>query len=76
MEVGIVLATIGAVVGEYLGGSKGLGHLAVATLNAFEVDALFAVILLLTLIGFVLYAAIAALRRFVIPWHESVQKGR
>src|SRR5207248_3040299 len=51
MEVGIVLATIGAVVGEYLGGSEGLGSLAVSTLNALQVDTLFAVILLLTLIG-------------------------
>lgn len=76
MEVGIVLATIGAVVGEYLGGSDGLGSLAVATLNALQVDTLFAVILLLTLIGLALYLAIALLRRIVIAWHESAQPGR
>jgi NitT/TauT family transport system permease protein len=73
MEVGIVLATIGAVVGEYLGGSEGLGSLAVATLNALQVDTLFAVILLLTLIGLALYLGIVWLRRLLIPWHESVQ---
>jgi NitT/TauT family transport system permease protein len=73
MEVGIVLATIGAVVGEYLGGSEGLGSLAVATLNALQVDTLFAVILLLTLIGLALYLGILWLRRLLIPWHESVQ---
>ncbi|MCB2100063.1 MAG: ABC transporter permease subunit, partial [Rhodobacterales bacterium] len=72
MEVGIVLATIGAVVGEYLAGNEGLGHLAVETLAAFEVDALFAVIVLLTLLGFLLYVAVVALRRVLIPWHESV----
>jgi len=72
MEVGIVLAVIGAVVGEYLGGSEGLGHLAVATLNAFQVDALFAVILLLTVMGFGLWLLVVLLRRAVIPWHESV----
>ena len=73
MEVGIVLATIGAVVGEYLGGSEGLGSLAVSTLNALQVDTLFAVILLLTLIGLALYLGIVWLRRLLIPWHESVQ---
>jgi len=72
MEVGIVLAVIGAVVGEYLGGSEGLGHLAVATLNAFQVDALFAVILLLTVMGFGLWLLVVLLRRAVIPWHDSV----
>jgi len=71
MEVGIVLATIGAVVGEYLGGSDGLGSLAVSTLNALQVDTLFAVILLLTIIGLALYLIITALRRLIVPWHDS-----
>ena len=71
MEMAIVLATIGAVVGEYLGGSEGLGYLAVATMNAFETDRLFAIIILLTLMGFVLFVAMAALRRLLIPWHRS-----
>lgn len=72
MEVGIVLAIIGAIVGEYLGGSVGLGHLAVATLNAFDVQGMFAVIAILTVIGFVLYFLVVMLRRFVTPWHEAV----
>lgn len=71
MEIGIVLATIGAVVGEYLGGNVGLGALAVATLNAMQTNTLFAVIFLLTAIGLTLYLLIAALRRVVIPWHDS-----
>lgn len=73
MEVGIVLATIGAVVGEYLGGNEGLGHLAVDTMAAFEVDALFGVIVLLTILGFVLYLGVVSLRRVLTPWHESAQ---
>jgi NitT/TauT family transport system permease protein len=72
MEVGIVLAIIGAVVGEYLGGSTGLGYLAVASLNDYKTGMLFAVILLLTVIGFALYVLIGGLKRLVIPWHESV----
>jgi len=72
MEVGIVLALIGAVVGEYLGGSTGLGHLLVASLNDYKVGAMFAVIFLLSAIGFVLYFLVGSLRRMMIPWHESV----
>ena len=72
MEVGIVLAIIGAVVGEYLGGSTGLGHLAVASLNDYKVGMMFAVIILLTAMGFFLYALIGVLKKLVIPWHESV----
>jgi NitT/TauT family transport system permease protein len=73
MEMAIVLATIGAVVGEYLGGNEGLGYLAVATMNAFQTDRLFAIIILLTLMGFALFAGMATLRRALIPWHRSVR---
>lgn len=72
MEVGIVLATIGAIVGEYLGGNLGLGYMAVATLNAFDVKSMFGVIMLLTALGLVLYFLVVMLRRYVTPWHESI----
>ncbi len=73
MEVGIVLSIIGAVVGEYLGGATGLGYLLVASMNNYKVGMLFAVILLLTVIGFLLYLLIGVLRQLVIPWHESAR---
>ena len=78
MEVGIVLSIIGAVVGEYLGGNRGLGYLLVAKMNAYETDSLFAVIVLLAAVGSIFYALVGALRRVVIPWHESVmvERGR
>lgn len=73
MEMGIVFAIIGAVVGEFLGGSSGLGYLAVATLNSFQVERLFATIFILTAIGLSLYLIVVVLRRVLIPWHESVR---
>jgi len=72
MEVGVVLAIIGAVVGEFLGGDVGLGYLLVARMNAYETDVLFAVIVHMTMVGFMFYFAIGVVRRLLIPWHESV----
>ncbi len=72
MEVGVVLSIIGAVVGEYLGGDRGLGYLTVYAQNAFQTETVFAAILMLTVLGFALYWAVASVRRFAIPWHESV----
>jgi NitT/TauT family transport system permease protein len=71
MEVGIVFAVVGAIVGEYLGGDQGLGYRIVTSLNNLEAETLFAVILVLTLFGFLLYLAVVALKRFLIPWHDS-----
>lgn len=71
MEVGAVLATVGAVVAEYLAGSQGLGYLAVASLNQLQVDRLFGVIVLLCAVGMSIYAAVVGLRRVLVPWHPS-----
>jgi len=71
-EVAIVFAVIGAIVGEYLGGSEGLGYLVVSSLNSLNAPQLFAVILLLAVLGTVLFVAVSTAKRLVIPWHESV----
>jgi NitT/TauT family transport system permease protein len=71
MEVAIIFAVIGAIVGEYLGGDQGLGYQIVTSLNNLEAERLFAVIFCLTLFGFILYLAVVALKRFLIPWHAS-----
>ena len=47
-----MFAVVGAVVGEYLGGDQGLGYRIVTSLNNLEAETLFAVILVLTLLGF------------------------
>jgi NitT/TauT family transport system permease protein len=55
MEVGIVFALIGAIVGEYLGGNEGLGYMVVVSLNSLDAPRLFGVIVLLAALGSVLF---------------------
>lgn len=71
MEVGVVLAIIGAVVGEYLGGANGLGNVAVREMNSYNTTALFAVIIHLSVLGFAFYAVVVGMRKYLIPWHGS-----
>lgn len=73
LEQAIVLATIGAIVGEYLGGDKGLGRYALNLQNNLQIDLLFGAIVLMALYGLVLYLAVASLKKVLIPWHESVR---
>ncbi|MGX1101107.1 ABC transporter permease [Amorphus sp. MBR-141] len=73
-EVAVVMSMIGAIVGEFIGGNEGLGYLAVAMLQELRVPDLFAVIVLLTLIGLSLYTVISSLRGWLTPWHASVAK--
>jgi NitT/TauT family transport system permease protein len=71
-EIGMVLAVIGAIVGEYLAGDQGLGRLAVDLQNNLQIPQLYGAILIMTLFGFVLYLAVSLPKRLLIPWHESV----
>lgn len=73
LEQAIVLATIGAIVGEYLGGDKGLGRYALNLQNNLQIDLLFGSIVLMALYGLVLYLVVTSLKRVLIPWHESVR---
>ncbi|PVG80782.1 ABC transporter permease [Nocardioides gansuensis] len=73
LEQAIVLATIGAIVGEYLGGDKGLGRYALNLQNNLQIDLLFGSIVLMAMYGLVLYLAVTSLKRLLIPWHESVR---
>jgi NitT/TauT family transport system permease protein len=70
-EVAVVLAMIGAIVGEFIGGNEGLGYLAVAHLQNLAVPELFGVIVILALVGLVLYTLIGRLRVWLSPWHSS-----
>lgn len=72
MEVAVTLATTGAIVGEFLGGSQGLGALVVIAMNSLDAARTFALILLLALMGLGLYLIVSGSKRFFIPWHESV----
>ncbi|WP_417255938.1 ABC transporter permease [Celeribacter halophilus] len=74
MEVSVVMAMIGAIVGEFIGGSEGLGYLAVAYLQELAVPELFGVIVVLTLVGLTLYTLIGRLRAWFAPWHASAAK--
>lgn len=71
VELGVVFAITGAIVGEFLGGDDGLGALAVVMLAGMRTDQLFATVIVMTLMGFILYAVVSAIRRVAIPWHES-----
>lgn len=72
METAIVLAVIGAIVGEFMGGNQGLGYMIQRTLNDLNAPELFAVIFLLVAMGLTMYLIVTSMKRLAIPWHESV----
>jgi NitT/TauT family transport system permease protein len=74
LKIGTTLSLIGAIVGEYFGGSSDvLGRVVVQSASALRFDVTWAAIILGAATGIVFYLAIVAIERVVIPWHASVR---
>lgn len=68
MRVSITFAIIGAIVGEFVGGSQGLGYLIVVSTSQLKTDVVFASLAVLTGVGFALFAIVGVGERLLIPW--------
>jgi NitT/TauT family transport system permease protein len=71
LKVGISLALVGAIVGEFVASDHGLGYVILTAQGTFDTPQIFAANLLLALIGVVLFGLLTLLERRLIPWHAS-----
>lgn len=69
VRIAVVLALVGAVVGEFIGGSRGLGALIIASQGTMDTPQMFAVLVIITLIGLLLYRATLALERRLLAFY-------
>jgi putative hydroxymethylpyrimidine transport system permease protein len=76
LKVAAAAAPIGAVVGEWVGSSAGLGYLMLHANGRMQIDLMFAALLTLAAIAVVLYFAVERLARAVLRWQpESGPEG-
>lgn len=71
VKTALTLALLGAIVGEFVGASEGLGVLIKEMNFQLEVAKGFAVVLFLAVIGLVLYGLIELLERKLITWSRD-----
>src|SRR5690349_13680906 len=62
------LAFVGAVVGEYLGSSRGVGYLILQAEGTFDINAVFAGIVVLTVFALLLDGAVSLAERRLLVW--------
>jgi NitT/TauT family transport system permease protein len=67
----IGMAFVGAVIGEYLGSVKGVGFLILQAEGSFNVDAVFAGIVILTVCALVLDLGVSAIERRLLVWRPT-----
>jgi NitT/TauT family transport system permease protein len=71
MKIAITLAVIGAVIGEFVGGNRGLGYLIIIANQELDTPLAFAAIFILSLGGIFLFWLIELAERLVVPWNNS-----
>jgi len=73
LKVAMALSVVGAIFGEWVGSSEGLGYLMLAFNNQLATADLFAAILVLSLMGIALFFLVGSIQRFVIPWYQGAE---
>ncbi len=74
LKVACVLAMIGAIVGDFFGGStKSLGVEIQSSVSLSRFETAWAAILVASLLGIAFYATVSVIERFALSWHPSVR---
>jgi NitT/TauT family transport system permease protein len=71
LKTAAVLAVVGAVVGEFLGGGDGLGGQIRVAASNLATDRVFAYVVILSAIGYAAYALVALVERKVVFWRSG-----
>lgn len=71
MKVGISFALVGAIVGEFVAGSDGLGTVILIAEGQFDTTRVFAALVMLGVLGTVLFYAVDLVETLLLPWHPS-----
>ena len=71
VRIAAAVAPIGAVIGEWVGASAGLGFLMTQSLARGQTPLAFAALTILCLLGLALYTAADRLARRLVPWQPS-----
>jgi NitT/TauT family transport system permease protein len=68
LHTSVGLAFVGAVVGEYLGSSRGVGYLILQAEGSFDIDTVMAGIVVLTVFALLLDAAVTVIEQRLMKW--------
>ena len=75
-KIAVAVSVIGAVIGEWVGSSQGLGYLMIRSKPQFLTERVFAAIFVLSLMGITLFALVGLVERLSIPWWHNERRNQ
>src|SRR5262245_29616469 len=76
LRVAMAVSVIGAVIGEWMGSSQGLGYLMIRSKPQFLTERVFAAIVVLSVMGVALFVLVGVVEKLAIPWWHNEQRQR
>src|SRR5438309_651827 len=76
LRVAMAVSVIGAVIGEWMGSSQGLGYLMIRSKPQFLTERVFAAIVVLSVMGVALFVLVGIVEKLAIPWWHNEQRQR
>lgn len=68
LKLNAVFATVGAIVGEFIASTGGLGAVIIVGNTTLDTPSIFASLMLISAIGLVIYGLVLAAERLLMPW--------
>ena len=72
LKVTATAAVVGAIVGEFVASQRGLGYVIITTQSSMNTPVAFAALVWISILGLALFAGVAALSRWLVPWAGDV----
>lgn len=70
-RINIGFGLVGAVVGEFISSSSGLGHMVFTASSFYDLDTVWVGLFTLMLVGFMLYYVVDRVERRLLPWKQA-----
>jgi len=72
LKVAVTLSVIGAAIGEWLGAQAGLGYFSRRMMTQFDGAAVFAPIIVLSLVGIFLFVCVTSIENRLVKWRSKI----
>jgi ABC-type nitrate/sulfonate/bicarbonate transport system permease component len=74
LRLAVTYSVVAATIGEWVGGSPGLGLYMLRSKNALATDQVFVAMFITTLLSVALFMLVYGIERIVLPWYYSAQR--
>ena len=75
LRIAATYSVTGAIFGEYVAASEGLGVYMKLAASAYAIDLVFAIIVVIAVLSLLLFALVVLIERIALPWYHGTRSG-